>query len=643
MNYKLTALEKQLSLENPPLLQIDLQNELAWSLRYRNPQRSRSLVEEAYEHAQRLVHKEPEAAQRIAHSLIIFSFLESRAARTEQAMAYASAAREILDTDEPSTWTARALGRIGKVWIELHRFDEAYTYFLKKLEMGRAIGDLDQEAAAYHDLGYQYQLRGEDQKAIEHFLVALEKFRSCQEEIGESLSLYNLAISYLNLNQTESALTCVQQALTTAQAIHYQLGELLAWQTIGDIYSRLREYRAAVDCYQGALTLAKILNDPTQHTLILIQLGRVHSKLGNMEAARIALDEAWSVCEQTGNQIHQYTVQEALAELFRQQGDTYLALHHYEQYMRLYKTVFNEENERQIRTLEVIHKTEAAKREARLLREKNIQLEHEIRERERAEQALIQAQKLESLGILAGGVAHDFNNLLTVMVGYSSIARAQLQPSSPARAAIEKALIAMEQATALAKQMLAYSGRGHFQLDRCDLNTVIQENQALLTTIVDGRTSIHLALADQLQPCQADRTQLSQILVNLVLNASEAEATSITLATGHQVITETDSHFWQYTSQPLEPALYVSLVVTDNGCGMDETTRLKLFDPFYTTKFTGRGLGLAAVLGIVRGHRGGIAVSSSPGNGTQFTLLFPTKLADEKPTAIESPAEVQTA
>ncbi len=640
MSHQIVALEKQLSLENTPLRQIDLQNELAWALRDRDPHRSRALVEDAYAHAQRLTAVEPAAEQRIAHSLIIFSFFETRAARTEQAMAYASAAREILDTNEHSAWAARAHGRIGRIWIELHRFDEAYTHFLKQLEMGRAMGDPEQEGAAYHDLGYQYQLRGEYQKAIEYFSNALEKFRSYQEDAGESLSLYNLAISHLHLQQPEAALTFVQQALTTAQAIHYQLGELLAWRTIGDIYSGLQEYRAALDCYQGALALAKALNDPAQHTLSLIQLGRLHSKQGKMTAARVAFDEAWVISQQTGNQMHQYTVQEALAELYRNQGDAHQALHHYEQYMKLYKTVFNEENERQIRTLEVIHKTEAATREARLMREKNMQLEREIHERERAERALIQAQKLESLGILAGGVAHDFNNLLTAMIGYNSIARAQLKESAPARAAIDKSLLAMERATTLARQMLAYSGRGHFQLECCDLNKVILENQALLASIVESRSTIQLALADQLPTCQADQTQLSQILVNLVLNASEAEATSITLTTSLQAVSETDSHFWQYTSQPLPATQYVSLTVADNGVGMDETTRLKLFDPFYTTKFTGRGLGLAAVLGIVRGHCGGITVNSSPGEGTQFTLLFPAQLpAADEPA--ESPVQSQ--
>lgn len=251
----------------------------------------------------------------------------------------------------------------------------------------------------------------------------------------------------------------------------------------------------------------------------------------------------------------------------------------------------------------------------------------EITGRKQAEAALRQAQKLESLGVLAGGVAHDFNNLLVAILGQTSLALVRLPPESPARRQIEKATRAAERAAELTRQLLAYSGRGHFEVVSLNLNTLITENLHLFELAVSRSVHLRSELTRPLPLIEADAGQIQQVIMNLILNGAEAigedETGTVTVTTGVEEIGGDEQVFWQYTGESLRPGLYVSLEVHDTGEGMNEETLAKIFDPFFTTKKAGRGLGLAAVLGIVRGHKGGIRVYSEPGKGTAFRVLFP--------------------
>ncbi len=250
----------------------------------------------------------------------------------------------------------------------------------------------------------------------------------------------------------------------------------------------------------------------------------------------------------------------------------------------------------------------------------------DITERKRTEEALRRAVKDESLSVLAGGVAHDFNNLLVAMLGHSSLALAKLPPESPARTSVQKAVQATERAADLTRQMLAYSGKGHFEIRLLDLNRLIGENLHLFTAGLPKSVRIVPLLAPELPKVTADLGQIQQVVMNLMLNAAEAigeKGGEVTIRTGVLTLSEDDGHYSRLTGVPLQPGAYAVVEVEDDGRGMDALTLPRIFDPFFTTKFTGRGLGLAAVLGIVRGHRGGIAVSSEPGRGTTFKLVFP--------------------
>ncbi|QJW94019.1 hybrid sensor histidine kinase/response regulator [Frigoriglobus tundricola] len=247
------------------------------------------------------------------------------------------------------------------------------------------------------------------------------------------------------------------------------------------------------------------------------------------------------------------------------------------------------------------------------------ELEADLRAREqqqRYERQLVQSQKLESLGVLAGGIAHDFNNLLTGMLGYASLCRMRLPPDDPMSDDLKRIERAAQRAAELCQQMLAYAGRGQFVVRPVDLNALTQEMTQLLATVLSKKAVLKYNLTAGLPAVQADATQVRQVVMNLITNASDAigeRSGVITLTTG---LIDADARY-------LAPGRYVYLEVSDTGCGMTDEVRAKIFDPFYTTKFTGRGLGLAAVLGIVRGHKGAIRVYTQPGRGSTFKVLFP--------------------
>jgi two-component system, cell cycle sensor histidine kinase and response regulator CckA len=269
----------------------------------------------------------------------------------------------------------------------------------------------------------------------------------------------------------------------------------------------------------------------------------------------------------------------------------------------------------------------------------------DITERKKAEEQkidmerrMLHAQKLESLGVMAGGIAHDFNNLLMAILGNLDLARLDLSPVSRSRPFIDQALKAGRRAADLTNQMLAYSGKGRFDLKPFDLSELVQEMAHLLKASISKTVTLNLQMQGNLPSIVADPSQIQQIIMNLIVNASEAVGEHpgvVTITTG---ALECDQDYLQDSrlKEKPNPGTYVFFEVRDTGCGMDDETKDRLFDPFFTTKFTGRGLGMAAVLGIVSGHKGAIMVESEPGQGTTIRVMFPASSGKGKLKGIKS-------
>ncbi len=241
------------------------------------------------------------------------------------------------------------------------------------------------------------------------------------------------------------------------------------------------------------------------------------------------------------------------------------------------------------------------------------------------ERRLLHAQKLESLGVMAGGIAHDFNNLLMAMLANLELALHTQGGDSPARPFLERSLQANRRAADLVRQMLAFSGRGSFDVKDLDLNEVVEENVHLFRVGLSRTITLNLNLTAALPHTHADPGQVQQVVMNLITNASEAigqQPGTVSIATG---VLDADEAYLAGSRLDEKPApgRYVFVEVDDTGSGMDQDTLSRLFDPFFTTKFTGRGLGMSAVLGIVRGHHGALRIDSHPGQGTNIRVLFP--------------------
>ena len=253
--------------------------------------------------------------------------------------------------------------------------------------------------------------------------------------------------------------------------------------------------------------------------------------------------------------------------------------------------------------------------------------------RKRSEEQLRQLQKLESLGLIAGGVAHDFNNLLVGILGNSSLVLQSLPPSHPNHAVLANVVDASERAAHLTRQLLAYAGKGQFVSEKVDLSQLVRQISGLVQTSIPKTVQLRLELAPKLPIVDADPGQLQQVIMNLIINGAEAigedNGTVLVTTAAQNVDAVYIRH--NFAGETLAPSWYVSLEVHDNGCGMDEALRAKIFDPFFTTKFTGRGLGLSAVLGIVRSHKGVIRVYSETGKGSTFKILLPAGTGTPRP------------
>ena len=243
----------------------------------------------------------------------------------------------------------------------------------------------------------------------------------------------------------------------------------------------------------------------------------------------------------------------------------------------------------------------------------------DLSERRRLEERLRQTAKLESVGILAGGVAHDFNNLLTGILGNTSLAADRLPVGDETRELLTHAIRITEKAAGLTRQLLAYAGKGQFVIRQVDLSSLVRETMEFVKGSLPRGAQCRLELNPQLPLVEADATQIQQIVMNLIINAGEAMGEAggwIDIATGAVELNAPPDN-------NLLPGNYAYIRVQDTGCGMDEATRRRLFDPFFTTKFTGRGLGLAAALGIARSHHGAIEVTTTVGVGSTFRVLLP--------------------
>ncbi|MGB1253052.1 MAG: PAS domain S-box protein [Candidatus Promineifilaceae bacterium] len=257
----------------------------------------------------------------------------------------------------------------------------------------------------------------------------------------------------------------------------------------------------------------------------------------------------------------------------------------------------------------------------------------DVTEKERAEEALRQMQRLDSVGTLAGGIAHDFNNLLAAISAQAAMVKRKVGPKHPSFTHVSRISDAVDSGIALTRQLLSYAGRGSFKVELIEFNKLVCNTVKLVGSSAPHDIEVKWDLNESVLLLRADSGQIQQVIMNLVVNAWDAieGAGQVTISTSREVVLQRDD-LGEYVLNEAVPGFsYACLTVTDTGCGMDEATQQRVFDPFFSTKEQGYGLGLSAVAGVIRSHRGALRVQSEVGVGSSFKALFPLAVHDVKP------------
>ena len=266
----------------------------------------------------------------------------------------------------------------------------------------------------------------------------------------------------------------------------------------------------------------------------------------------------------------------------------------------------------------------------------------DITEYKRVAAAMERTQKLESMGVIASGIAHDFNNILSAVMAQSALALLSLSDLHRAHESIEKIMSIAEDGSELTQQLLTYAGGGKFQLQALDVGQIIENSHALLEGIIPKTVSLQMHIAPNLPQILADRSQVQQILMNLVINAAEAYESQPGLVTIGVDVKEMMAEDWYNYDPLMPPGNYIYLEVADKGQGMDEETAKRMFDPFFTTKLSGRGLGMASVQGIVHAYHGLVSFDTAVGRGTVFSIFLPVS-ASVQPKRVDKTTSLDLA
>jgi signal transduction histidine kinase len=235
---------------------------------------------------------------------------------------------------------------------------------------------------------------------------------------------------------------------------------------------------------------------------------------------------------------------------------------------------------------------------------------------------------MESLGVLAGGIAHDFNNLLMGIMGNADLALLDLPADAPLAARLHNIADGARRAAELCRQMLDFSGRGQLAVELLDLNELIREMCGMLRVTIGKDTDLRYDFAGDVPRVIGDSTQIRQVIMNLVLNASEAignASGTVTVRTGKRACSSSYLRSLPFAEKAREGD-FSFVEVEDTGCGMDRATQERIFEPYFTTKAAGSGLGMGIVLGVVKAHRAALVFDSVAGRGSRFRVLFPVAL-----------------
>jgi signal transduction histidine kinase/ActR/RegA family two-component response regulator len=515
---------------------------------------------------------------------------------------------------------ACSLHNIGIIHRALGRFDKALECFEESLTTRRAVGSLLDQSYALANLADLYALQKDYVKALEY---AREQLRA-EETVGDEaeISWGHLNVGYIQcrLGNLDEGIEHLLQCYALSRKMRLSLLLCSCLMHIGQLYAQ----------------------DPA--TAERLPITRLAQHLGIEGAVGSAfwvycLERALSIAQEQSFKVVQHEAHLALSELHKSLGNFEKALEHLEKHDALKEEIYSEDVHRRLSNLKTVFRADGDWREAEILRARseelsamNEQLTREIatrkkmeEQRRRLEQLAGQARKMRSLNVMAASVAHNFNNLLTGVLGNIEMALDKMESGTQTRRMVEQAQKAANRAAELSRMMLLYVGQGREMPKPIDLSSLVKETVEGYRPAGWENVALECSLPGGLMAVLGGNDQIRHVTRSLLTNAFEAlgkSGGSIRVSTS---AVECDRDFllqtYLYEDQPEGP--YVCLEVSDTGCGMDRATMNRLFDPFFSRKAPGRGLSLATVLGIVRGHRGAISVSTEAGKGSTFRVYLP--------------------
>jgi signal transduction histidine kinase/CheY-like chemotaxis protein len=531
--------------------------------------------------------------------------------------------------------------------------DKALKLCLEAEALFLTIGDQVGRARAINASGTSYRRMGDSGRAIEAYGKSMTVSRANKDDQGEARALCNIGYVYLYEKKYEQAIDYAKRALAMEQILGNLAGELSNCCNLIQALVAAGRPQEAIDFMAGydlellsksglfsflelsqSLSMAYIETGRTADADALLKLGierarrdenlrelgtllctfaRLHrtaplkagsTRAGELAAARSALEEALTHGQSRDWDVVQ-GIQEEFCALCREEGSWNEAFEHLEAAHR------------------IAFKLSSASADERLARQRSEQeaADHKVRAEAEArqheiERKVLQSQKTESLGVLAGGMVHHFNNLLTSILGNAELAErnADLVPG-----ALADIKVSGRRAADLCQQIMMYTGRSDHRMAAVDISALVHESIKLLRVTRVAECEIACEFPPEPIFAWGDRAELQQIILNLLINATEARATAV-LFKARVVLIEPGN---QARVEPLKPGKYIELCVTDNGEGMTPEVLARIFEPFFSTRFAGRGLGLPAAMGLVRAHNGAMAVESTPGSGTTVRMHLP--------------------
>ncbi len=612
---------------------IDLLNELAWELRDSDPKRALKLSEEAYASStsEELVES---YLNGLACSLRNLAFCYERFAQYDESLTKSEEALKYFETLKDLKGQAQVIRNIGTIHISLGSYPEALNMYLRALKLSEADDDILPQAGSLLNLGFLYEKLKQFQESLESYQKALPLAEKIKNHYLRSLLKNNMAFTFVQQKKYHQALAMAQESLDIANENDYQNIQALALDTLGATYLGLLNFDKALINFQQSLKVSQATNRPEAEMTALLNIAKVYQEQGNLDKALINIEQALALAKEHNFKAVIFECHEILANIYEQKNKADTALAHYKAFHIIKEEIFNQEADNKLKNLEVLHRTETARKEAEIFQLRNVRLEQEISERKKVEAELVKAKELaesasEAKSTFLATMSHELRTPLNAILGY-----AQIIKGAPLSEFVKEKLNIIERSgthlLTIINDILDIAkieagkidiAKDHFFLPEmikgvCDMMRIRAESKKLNFNYQSFDFYQKKAILQLPQLAYGDVKRLRQVLTNLLGNAVKFTDTgSVTFKVG-----------------PLNGEL-IRFQVEDTGVGINEEDLSKIFESFEQVgqrshKAQGTGLGLSISRNLVSLMGGELKVKSQLDQGSTFWFEVPLK-ADE--------------